>query len=171
MGHCSLCLVFNKLLKTQLLNKSGRLVNTLSKTFLPCVISCTIKVHNIPPKSQYSSWDIRYFLATYGYRPPSLIYNSPWHSTVIAQVQSQCTTSKHRYSRWNCVAVMRASWAATHYFICTSGSRPPSLIVHPPWRRPVITFVPLCCSNAKDMRIRRNFTYIPYSTTLTPYWC
>jgi len=55
---------------------------------------------------------------------------------------------------------MCTSWYI-RYFISTSGSRPPSLIVHPPWRRPVLTFVPLCCLMQKICGFRWNFTYIP----------
>jgi len=47
------------------------------------------------------------------------------------------------------------------YFISTSGFRRPSLIYHPPWRRPVLTIVPLCCLMQKICGFRWNFTYIP----------
>jgi len=42
-----------------------------------------------------------------------------------------------------------------------SGSWSPCLIFHPPWRRPVITFVPLCCSMQKICGFGWDFTYIP----------
>jgi len=74
-------------------------------------------------------------------RPPSLIYHLPWRRTVFAQGQSCCSISrsrKHRYSRWNFVAISHC-WA-THYFICASGSRPPSLISHSPRQTAVFRF-------------------------------
>jgi len=55
---------------------------------------------------------------------------------------------KHSYSRWNFVAIMCISWDI-RYFLSTSGSRPPSLIFHPPCCRHVLTFVPLYCSLQK----------------------
>jgi len=67
---------------------------------------------------------------------------------------------KHRYSRWNCVAIMCTSWDI-RYFISTSGSRLLSLISHSPWRPPVLSFAPLCCSMQKICGFRWNFTYIP----------
>jgi len=51
--------------------------------------------------------------------------------------------------------------SAVRYFISTSGSRPPSLIFHSPWRRPVLKFVPLCCLMQKICVFRWSFTYIP----------
>jgi len=75
-------------------------------------------------------------------------------------VQSCCKTSKHRHSRWNFVAIMCASWDI-RYFISTSGSKPPSSILHPPWCRAALIFVPLCCLVQKICGLRWNFTYIP----------
>jgi len=43
------------------------------------------------------------------------------------------------------------------YFMFTSGSRPPFLIIRASWRRPVLTLVPLCCSMQTDMRIPLKF--------------
>jgi len=55
---------------------------------------------------------------------------------------------------------MCTSWYI-RYFISTAGSRLPSLIFYPPWRRHVLTFVPLCCLMQKICIFRWNFTYIP----------
>jgi len=53
---------------------------------------------------------------------------------------------------------MCTSWDI-RYFISTSGSRPPSLIFHSPWRRPVLKFVPLRCLMQKICGFRWSFTY------------
>jgi len=73
--------------------------------------------------------------------------NNVYHCLYTSSVMTH--DLKNMHSRWNFVATMCASWA-TRYFISTSGSRPPSLIFYPPWRRPVPTFVPLCCSTQAD---------------------
>jgi len=55
---------------------------------------------------------------------------------------------------------MCASWDI-RYFISTSGSRPPSLICPPHWRRLVLTFVQICCLMLNICGFRWNFSYIP----------
>jgi len=65
---------------------------------------------------------------------------------------------KHSYTRWNCVAIVFTS-CDIRYFVSTSGSRMPSLVFHPHWRRHVL--VPLCCAMQKICGFRWNFTYIP----------
>jgi len=76
------------------------------------------------------------------------------------QVQSWYTTSENRYNRWNFIFIMYTSWDI-RYFISTFGSRPPSLIFHLSWCRPVLKFVQLCCSMQKICGFRWNFTYFP----------
>jgi len=92
------------------------------------------------------------------FRFQAAIFDFSLTSTNGRSVQSCCLTSKtYVYSRWNSVAIMCTSWDI-RYFISTSGSRPPFLIFHPPWRRPVLTFIPLCCSMQKICEFRWNFT-------------
>jgi len=107
----------------------------------------------------YTSWDMRYFICTSGSSPPSL---SSYPDKRQCSDQSSCVTwhRKHRYSRWNVVAIMCTSWDI-RYCISTSSSRPPSLIFYPPWRCPVLTFVPLCCSMHMICGFRWNFKTIP----------
>jgi len=47
------------------------------------------------------------------------------------------------------------------YFIPSSSFKTRSLIFHSPWRSPVLTFVPLCCSMQQICGFRWNFIYIP----------
>jgi len=87
-----------------------------------------------------------------------------WFLTYLVLDKRQCLDQssrvdlhrKHRYSRWNVVAIICTSWNI-RYFISTSAFRPPSFIFHPPWLRPVLTLVPLCCSMQKICGFRWNF--------------
>jgi len=108
-----------------------------------------------PQKHRYSrrnfvaiictSWATRYCICTSGHRPPSLICHSPRHMAVLRLVQS-CW--KHRYSRWNFVAILYTSWDI-RYFVGTPGSRPPSLIYHFPWHRTVFAQDQSWCTPSK----------------------
>jgi len=65
-----------------------------------------------------------------------------WYKTHsdIGQYSHKCSyvarSQKHRYNRWNFVTFLHS--CATRYFICTSGSRLPSLISH--WSRQTVVF-------------------------------
>jgi len=122
------------------------------------------------------SWDISYFICTSCSTPPSLISHLPRIRQCLNQFCRVVWHQKHRYSSWNFVAIMCTSWVIL-YFLSTSGSRPPSSIFHAPWRRPVLIFVPLCCSMQKICGFRWNFTYIPsvmsglsVSGFTSPFW-
>jgi len=81
----------------------------------------------------YTSWDIRYFLSTSGYWPPSLIYDLPKHTTVFPVVYPCCDIPKHTtvfpvfypcclspetlFGRWILVAIMCISWDLCNYTV------------------------------------------------------
>jgi len=81
---------------------------------------------------------------------------------VFRSVLSCCLTAKTYVYPLECCCyhVHRIS---IRHFISASGSRPPSLIFRPPWRRPVLTVVPLCCSMQKICGFRWNFPSYIYS--------
>jgi len=67
-----------------------------------------------------SGWISLVYLQAACNRKWMLIYHKPRCGRVFELVQLWCLTPKHRYSRWNFVAILHTSWA-TRYFIYTSG--------------------------------------------------
>jgi len=53
----------------------------------------------------HTSWDMRSTIFTSGYRPPSLIFQFHRHNAVLEQSSRVARHQKHRYSRWNIVAI------------------------------------------------------------------
>jgi len=87
----------------------------------------------------HTSWDIRYSISTYGY------WLTACHLWFLTETNKrQCLDQsirvawhrKHRYRRWNFVAIMYTSWDI-RYSMNTSDYRPPSMIYYSPWRRVV----------------------------------
>jgi len=73
-------------------------------------IAVGILLHHI-----YTSWDIRHSITISGCRPPSLISHSP-RQTVCYQFSRVTWHRKHRYSRWNFVAISHTSWDLVSLF-------------------------------------------------------
>jgi len=112
-----------------------------------------------------TSWDMLFHIY---FRFQATIFDS--HSSrqtaVFRSVQSCFWASNIWYSRWNCGANMLQAEIYVIPYLLTVPGRRSSLICHPLWRRPVLTFVALCCSMQKICGFRWNFTYIFYLL-----WC
>jgi len=98
----------------------------------------------------------RYFICTSGARPPSLISQWPRQTRTINPV----VLLDIENIGISVGIVLLSCVQAEIYVISTSGSRPLHLIFHTRWRRPLLSFIPLCCSMQNICVFLWKVTYI-----------